>query len=202
MKTKLLTIIALGMLVLTSCTKYPPDSERVTDDLAVYTQVDESANFNDYTTFAISPTVTYINGNDTTTLDNANTTALLDRIVLDMTNRGFTKVATTADPDLAINVTVLKNTTITVYYPYYPPYWGYPYYGYGYPYYPTYITSYSSGSVVIDLADFKNPQPGNKFMVIWNAFIRGLITDTHTQNDVLTCVDQAFTQTPSLIKTN
>jgi hypothetical protein len=202
MKTNLLIFIALGMSVLTSCSVYPPDSERVTDDLATYTQVDVSANFNSYTTFAISPTVTYIDGNDTTTLDNANTTALLDRIALDMTNRGFTEVQTNQNPDLGINVTALKNTTVSVYYPYYPPYWGYPYYGYGYPYYPTYITTYSTGSVVIDLADFKNPVSGNRFTIVWNAFIRGLLTDTHTQGDVLNCVDQAFTQTPSLIKTN
>ena len=202
MKTKLLTIIALGMLVLTSCTKYPPSSDRVTDDLAVYTQVDVSANFNDYSTFSINPTVTYIDGKDTTTVNNANTTALLNRLSADMKKQGFTEVAVTANPNLGFQVTVLKNTTTTVYYPYYPPYWGYPYYGYGYPYYPTYISSYSSGSVVIDLADFKNPEPGNRFMVVWNAFIRGLITNTHTQNDVLNCVDQAFTQTPSLVKTN
>ena len=114
MKTKLLTIIALGMLVLTSCTKYPPSSDRVTNDLVVYTQVDVSANFNDYTTFAINPTVTYINGNDTTTLNNANTTALLNRLSTDMKNKGFTEVAVTANPDLGYQVTVLKNTTTTV----------------------------------------------------------------------------------------
>jgi hypothetical protein len=201
MKTTLLAFLALGMFILTSCTKYPPDSERVTDDLVVYTQVDEAATFNDYTTFAISPNVTYINGSDTTILDNANTTALLGRIATNMTSRGFTEVEPNQNPDLGINVTALKNTTVTVYTPYYPPYWGYPYYGYGYPYYPTYITSYSSGSVIIDMADFKI-HTGNNIMIIWNAFIRGLMTDTHTQEDVLRCVDQAFAQTPSLVKTN
>ena len=198
MKTRLLTIIALGILGLTSCSKYPSASSRVVEDLAVYTQVDLTANFNDYKTFAISPEVTYINGKDTTTIDNANTTALINRIITNMTSRGFTQVATNAAPNLGMNVTALKNTTTTVYYPYYPPYWGYPYYDYGYPYYPTYITSYSTGTVVIDLADFTTVNPGNKFMVVWNAFIRGLLTDTHTQNDVFQSVDQAFAQTPSL----
>jgi hypothetical protein len=202
MKTKLLTIIALGMLVLTSCTKYPPDTERILEDLAVFTLVDQTANFHDYSTFAINPSVTYIDGNDTTVLNNANTTALLDRISADMVKQGYTQVEVTANPDLGFQVTVIKSTTTTVYYPYYPPYWGYPYYGYGYPYYPTYISSYSTGSVVIDLADFKSGPTANKFMVVWNVFIRGLITDTHTQNDVLNCVDQAFEQTPSISKTN
>jgi hypothetical protein len=200
MKTNLLTIIALGMLALTSCTKYPPDSERVLEDLAVYTQVDVTANFNNYKTFAINPTVTYINGSDTTFEQNENTTALVDRIILNMTNRGFTQVAATADFDLGINLTALKNTTTTVYYPYYPPYWGYSGYGYYYPYYPTYVTSYSTGTVIIDLADFYSPK-GEKIMVIWNAFIRGLLTDTHTQSDMMESVDQAFAQTPSLATT-
>lgn len=207
MKTKLLTIIALGMFILTSCTKYPPASSRVTDDLVVYTQVDVTVNFNNYKTFAIVPNVAYIDGKDSSTLTTPNAIALLNRITLDMTNRKFTQVATNAHPDLGINVTAIKNTTTTVYSPgwywgypgYYPTgWWGYPDYGYGYPYYPTYITSYSTGTVIIDLVDLKNPTPNNQLMVRWNAYIRGLVTDTHTQSEVLQYVDQAFTQTPSL----
>jgi hypothetical protein len=201
MKTKLLLFSALGLLVITSCTKYPPDSERLLEDLAVYTQYDVQANFNDYKTFSVAPTIVYIDGKDTSTLNNTNATALLNSVALNMTNRGFQQIANTAKPDLAINVTAIKNTTTTVYSPgwyygypgYYP--WGYP--SYGYPYYPTYVTSYSTGSVIIDLVDLKNPV-NNTVMVRWNAFIRGLMTSTHTQSDIINSVDQAFIQTPTL----
>ncbi len=208
MKTKLLTIIAVGIVILSSCTKYPPDSERLLQDLAVYTQVDVNANFNTYQTFSISPTVAYIDGKDSSTLTTPNAMALLNRISADMISRGFKQV-TTPKPDLGISVTAIKGTNTTVYSPgwywgypgYYPPSgWGYPGYGYGYPYYPTYVTSYSTGTVIIDLVDFKLAA-NNKAMVRWNAYIRGLLTNSHTQNEVITCVDQAFAQTPSL-KTN
>ncbi len=201
MKIKLLTILGMGIIAVTSCTKYPPSSGRVTQDLVVYTQYDVTVNFNEYKTFSLPNTVVYIDGKDTSTLNNANATVLLNRIAADMKTRGFEQIANTAKPDLGVNVTAIKTTTTTVYSPgwyygypgYYP--WGYP--GYGYPYYPAYVTSYSAGSVIIDLVDLKKVV-NNTVMVRWNAFIRGLMTNTHTQADITNSVDQAFTQTPVL----
>ncbi len=206
MKTKLLIFLAMGMLAITSCTKYPPATSRLTEDLVIYTKYDVSVNFRDYKTFAIVPKITYINGNDSSYLTDANAMALLNRIAADMTDRGFAKVDSNAHPDLGINVTAIKTTTSTVYYPgwywgypayYSPDWWGYPGYDYYYPYYPTYITSYSSGTVIIDLVDFK-VKKDNKIMVRWNAYIRALLTGNHTQSEILQSVDQAFTQTPTL----
>jgi hypothetical protein len=207
MKTKFIMMAVLGMLLIGSCTKYPPASDRVLDDLVIYTKYDINAKFTDYKTFSIVPAVAYIDGKDSATLTTPDAMALLNRITTDMQGRGFTLVDHNANPDLGINVTAIKNTTTTVYYPgwywgnpgYYPPnWWNYPGYGYYYPYYPTYISSYSSGTVIIDLADFKFKTPDNKIMIRWNAYIRGLLNNTHSQNDVLSAVDQAFSQTPAL----
>jgi hypothetical protein len=207
MKRKLFIFIILGMLAITACTKYPPASDRVTDDLVVYTKYDVNINFSDYKTFAIVPAVAYIDGKDSASLTTPEAMALLDRITTNMVSRGFTQVPATGDPDFGINVTAVKNTTTTVYSPgwywgypgYYPPgWWGYPGYGYSYPYYPTYVTSYSSGTVIIDLADLKFKTSDDKIMIRWNAYIRGLLNNSHTQSDVYTSVDQAFTQTPAL----
>ncbi|MCX6268305.1 MAG: DUF4136 domain-containing protein [Bacteroidetes bacterium] len=204
MKTKLLILIAFGWLAFTSCSKYPPASSRVAEDLAIYTQVDVNTDFNNYKTFSMPNTIVYIDGKDTSTLNNSNATVLLNRIALDMKNRGFEQIANTGKPDFGFNVTAIKTTTTTVYSPgwyygypgYYP--WGYP--SYGYPYYPTYISSYSAGTVIIDLVDLKNVV-NNTIMVRWNAFIRGLVTNMHTQTEITNSVDQAFKQTPSLITT-
>jgi len=54
---------------------------RVTQDLAVYTQYDVTINFNDYKTFSMPNTVVYID-EKTSTLNNANATALLNRMQL------------------------------------------------------------------------------------------------------------------------
>jgi len=207
MKTKLFMFIALGILAVTACTKYPPASGRLTEDLVIYTKYDVGVNFYDYHSFAIVPKISYINGNDSSYLTDANAMALLNRIASDMVGRGFVKVDSSQHPDFGINVTAIKTTNTTVYYPgwywgypayYSPGWWGYPGYGYGYPYYPTYVTSYSSGTVIIDLADLKYKTSDNKIMIRWNAYIRALLTGNHSQSEILQSVDQAFTQTPSL----
>jgi hypothetical protein len=207
MKTKLLIIIVMGIAAITSCTKYPSDSGRLTEDLVIYTKYDVNVNFNDYKTFAIVPAVAYIDGKDSAVLTTPNALEVLAKITKNMTDRGFSQVAPTDHPDLGINVTAIKSTTATVYYPGwywgYPGYWGsywwgYPGYGYGYPYYPATITSYSTGTIIIDLVDFKFKTTDNKIMIRWNAYIRGLLTDTHSLADVDKSIDQAFTQTPAL----
>ncbi len=206
MKTKLLTIFTLGLIVFSSCSKYPPSSIRLTEDLVIYTKYDVTADFNTYKTFSVVPKVAYINGKDTAYLTDANAMALLDQISKNMLKRGFVTATGSTKPDLGINVTAIKNTTTTVYSPgwywgypgyYSPGWWGYPDYGYGYPYYPTYITSYSTGTVLIDMVDLKTPVDG-KVMVKWNAYIRGLLTGDHTKSEVLSSVDQAFKQTPAI----
>lgn len=209
MKTRFILFLVLlaGVSAFHSCTKYPPDSSRVSQDLAIYTKYDISVNFNNYSTYAIVPKVAYIDGKDTSYLTNAQAMSLLNRIAADMNARGFLQVAdSTFHPDLGINVTAIKSTNTSVYYPgwywgypgYYPPgWWGYPGYNYYYPYYPAYITSYSTGTVIIDLADLKYPQ-NNRLMIRWNAYIRGLLNGSHSTDDVLRCVDQAFDQTPAL----
>jgi hypothetical protein len=207
MKKITLSIMAIGMIALTSCTKYPAESDRIMEDMVVYTQYDVNTDFNTFKTFAITDSLGYIDDDGNGKVLTENAQALLDRIVSNMESRGFVKVPHDAmpKPDLGIDVSYLKTTTVSVYSPGYywggfydPFYWGYPGYGYGYPYYPTYVTSSSAGSVFIDLFDLKHPGADNKLLTRWNVYIRGLYTDTHTVNDMKNSVDQAFTQTPSL----
>ncbi|MDP1621237.1 MAG: DUF4136 domain-containing protein [Bacteroidales bacterium] len=196
----------LVLILITSCSKYPPASERLTEELAIYTQFDVSIAFNDYQTFAIVPAVAFIGGNDSATITSPDALALLNRIAQNMVSRGFKQVAATANPDLGINVTAIRSTITTVYSPgwhwsypgYYPAgWWGYPGYKYGYPYYPAYMTTYATGSVIIELIDLQMATD-NMVMVRWNAFIRGVLNNRYPQTDVLNTVDQAFKQTPAI----
>jgi hypothetical protein len=51
----------------------------------------------------------------------------------------------------------------------------------------------------IDVVDLKTVTPGNnKLYVRWNAYIRGLLTGTHTNAEITGSVHQAFVQTPQL----
>ena len=207
MKFLRLTFIAVGILAMVSCTKYPTTSSRLLEDLAVLTQYDVNTNFGLYKTYSIVDNIYYINWKDTTHVSTPSAQAMLNQIIGNMNAKGFKQVAKTANPDLGINVTAIKTTTTTVYYPgwywgypaYYPPsWWGYNGYDYYYPYYPTYYSSYSAGTLIIEMVNFKAITKAGQIPVVWNAYIRGLLTDTHTTTDVTGSIDQAFTQTPAI----
>ena len=121
--------------------------------------------------------------------------AVLAQIDLNMKARGFVKSAAAVLPDLAIQVLYFQNTQV---YTYYYDYWGYGWYYPYYPYYPVYYASYTTGLCNIELLDIKNVDPDQRTPIRWNAFIRGLLTGTHTNAEITARVDQAFIQTPQL----
>lgn len=206
MKFFRLSFIAAGLLAMAACSKYPSGSSRLLEDLAVLTQVDVNTNFGQYKTYSIVDSVYYINGGDSSMILTPNARLVLNQIIGNMKARGFQKVAKSAKPDFGINVAAIKTTTVTYYYPGW--YWGYPGYyspgwwgygsGYYYPYYPTYYSSYSSGTLIMEMVNFKAITPSGQVPVVWNAFIRGLLTNTHTTTDVTNSIDQAFIQTPAI----
>lgn len=212
MKTKqLLLVILAGSLIFASCTRYPGAADRLDEDMVVFTQYDTKANFSDYTTFAIPDSIVYYTDSDSGRILNSTTQTLVNQIVQNMTTRGYTRVAPDQNPDLGFNVTLFKNTNIDVYYPgwywgypgYYPPdYWYGDWYGYDYwyPYYPV-VTSYSVGSVQIEMVDLLNVDEENqRIYIVWSAYIRAILTGYHTPGEIQWSVDQAFKQTPQLTK--
>jgi hypothetical protein len=195
MKTKLgFLILGLGLVFTLSCTKYPPDSERLLEDLAVVTQYDTKVDFNNFKTYSLAKDVMKVTDKDTVPMTDATATAVLAQIDINMNTRGFTKVEATAKPDLGIQVLYFQNTTV---YTYYYDYWGW-YYPY-YPYSPVYYSSYTTGLANIEMLDLKNADAVNhKAAIRWNAFIRGILNDGHTTAEITSRVDQAFIQTPQL----
>jgi hypothetical protein len=197
MKTKLfLMLFAFAALFFTSCTKYPPTSDRLLEDLAIVTQYDTKVDFDDYKTFSIVNYITKVTDKDTSVITDANAMAVLDQISKNMKSRGFTEAATGEKPDFGIQVIYFQNTYV---YAYYYDWWGYyPYWYYYYPYYPVYYSSYTTGLANIELVDLKYVGANNTLYLRWNAYIRGLLTGYHTQAEILNSVDQAFDQTPQL----
>jgi hypothetical protein len=201
MKTKLgLLTLGMGLVFTLSCTKYPPESERLLEDLAVITQYDTKVDFNTFKTYSIAHSVTKITDDGSSPLTGTGAEALLAQIDKNMQARGFVKVADNANPDVGIQVLYYQNTTV---YTYYYDYWGwYGYYYPYYPYYPVYYSSYTTGLADIEFLDLKNPDLTNQRTPIrWNAFIRGLLTGSHTTAEITASVDQAFTQTPQVVTT-
>jgi len=168
----------------------------------IYTKYDTSIKFNQFKTFSIVDSIAYISPTDSGKVLDADAQAVLNQITQNMTSRGYVLVNKNQNPDLGINVAAVKNINVQVYYPGW--YWGYPGYfppwywgggGYYYPYYPTYITSYSTGTLLIEMVDLKNVTPDGKMYIRWNAYIRALLTNSHTLNQIKESIDQAFRQT-------
>jgi hypothetical protein len=199
MKTKFgLLFMGLGLVFTLSCSKYPPESDRLLEDLAVFTQYDTKIDFNTFKTYSIPTSIKKITDKDTTDLTDDLSKAVLAEIDKNMQARGFTKSATAVKTDLAIQVLYYQNTQV---YTYYYDYWGYGWYYPYYPYYPTYYASYTTGLCAIQLFDLKNLDENNRTPIRWNAFIRGILNEGHTTAEITGRVDQAFIQTPQLITT-
>ena len=82
MKTKIsCLILGLGLLFTLACTKYPPATDRLLTDLAVFTQYDLSANFNQYKTFSIPDSIGVITTKDSIKVKNANTAIVINEII-------------------------------------------------------------------------------------------------------------------------
>jgi hypothetical protein len=99
-----------------------------------------------------------------------------------MQQRGYIKVSRDQNPDIAVNVDRIYNTSTGLidyndYWDYYGGYWDPGYWGYyGYDYYVPYsygVYQVTEGLMSIDLFDLKNAAHDNKINLIWNGLVRG-----------------------------
>lgn len=153
--------LLLILASLVSCLPPYPSSDELYSDNFVVVNRDTTVDFNNYKTYALPDSLYYLNEDSVWTAFNQdNAEKVLSTIQDNMNSRGFTQVARDADPDLAILTTVVTSTTI-LFYP--GSWWGYwdCYYWYYYCggwYYPSYpvVSSYTSGSFIMEFADLKN----------------------------------------------
>ena len=215
-KTWYTFLVIAGLFSVTSCYRYPSDTDLLSEKDVVLTLYDVNTNFNNYHTFSIVDSIGIIKDDDTVVkrISNDTTTAVLNEITQNMVQHGFLQVNKDSTPDLAINVVAIR--TLNVVGEFYPGYWwGYPGYfppdywyptywdwWYYYPWYPVYYYTYQTGTLVIDIVDLKNPEPTTqKLKIVFNTYIRGILAGTHTIGQILTDIDQAFKQTPQLATT-
>jgi hypothetical protein len=198
MKTKLgLLFLGMGLMFTISCTKYPPQSDRLLEDLAVITQYNTKAVFTDYTTYYIYDTITKITDIGASTISASDAAPAIQAIVKNMNARGYEQHTNVTDNvDMRIRVIYYENSTVYTY----SYYWYGGYYPY-YPYYPVYYSSYTTGLADIELADMTAANiVNNQVPILWSAGIRGLLTGSHTTSEITGRIDQAFIQTPQLTR--
>lgn len=204
-RTILGTLAFAGIALLSGC--YPEGAEYIDDYDLVYTDYSPTYDFQGSTTYSLPDSVVKITGNLEEgelpeKVDPIYANEILGKIRDNMNSYGWTRVNVDQDPDVVILPSMLAVTTTTVSY---PGYWGwyYPYYGYGwyYPgYYPPTISSYTTGSLIIQMTNPNDVSPSETIPVVWLGVVNGLLEGTTSGMIVRIdkTVDQAFAQSQYL----
>ena len=198
---KFFSIAALFGLLSSGCY---PDGPDYTEDLdVVYTTFDDDYDFQSQSTYSrpdkIVVDVKMTNNGDTIYeyMKDIYAQPILQKIDENMANYGWTLVNVNDNPDVLLEPAGISSTTY--FYSYWYDWW---YGGWGW-YYPPYytISSYTTGSMIIVIADPNIDSPINNSPAAWIAAANGLLTDSGNVGRALDGIDQAFRQSPYL-KTN
>ena len=173
MKRTILILFVTSLLV-GSCSFFNDDYHETVDQFVSVAYRSDNADFSQYETYVVADSILYVDGDKNVRKKNDLTDEVKSVIAGAMNALGYTPfIASSASskPDLILDLGYIVSTTTTIYpgywwgwdywycydwfYPYYPydPYYPggfYPYYPY--PMYPM-ASSYSSGSLTIDIVD-------------------------------------------------
>jgi uncharacterized protein DUF4136 len=194
-------ILWLGLL-LAAC--HPTGAEYITDLDVVATTHDATFNFATPSTYSRPDRIYVITGDPTAIPPEQLSPQLTELIFSTLDNEmqalGYTKVNVNAPPDLVITTSALKVTNVNYYYGYWCSYWAY-YYP-CYPYYPPVVgvTTYTVGTLLIDMAPYSATPPANQIKGVWTAVLRGIQTGVQStdQTRIVNGISQAFIQSPYL----
>jgi len=203
---KQLLLGAVLVILITSCKK-EPNFDQLTTNFVVITNRDQVAQFESYTTYFVSDTISFVStvADDDSIITGAAAETVVNAVKSNMDARGYQYAARTAHPDLGMKLVAIKQSETGVIYP--PGYWwgypGYPggcYWGYCYPYWYPYpvVYNYKIGDVIMEVFDLKNATHNNVLRVIWNMDATGSLNSS-TQVNVdraVTAINTAFVQSP------
>ncbi len=198
-------LAAMAGILLLGC--YPAGPEYVEDLDVVYSTYDQEYDFKSQGTYSMPDKIVTdveVDNGDTTYVYMKDVFAapILAAIDQNMTKLGWEKIDIDNGPDVLVTPSVMSSTTY--YYSYWYNWWYGGYYGgyWGW-YYPPYYTvsSYTTGSVIITMADPNVESVINQSPAVWVSAANGLVTGYNDVDRVVTAINQAFVQSPYL-KTN
>lgn len=208
MKTNYLFFTFL-ILLFTSCQK-DPDMGELDVDFVVVTDYDSSADFNTFETYYIPDSILVIGNNPTPTWVTSQGNDVVDEIVGNMTQRGYTRSFDKTNANLGIQVTFIQNTTYIASDPLYPYWWwGYPgpdfwgdWGGWYYPY--PIVYSYNVGTLIAEMVNLESSTAGtdSQLQVVWTAAMSGLLSGSNSIDMQLAvnAINQAFIQSSYIQK--
>lgn len=205
MKKRTLTfIVILGGLLLWGC--YPGGAEYTDEFDIVVTHHNPEYDFTAKGTYAMPSEIVKITGNvaegdDPEFLPPATSSQILSWIDQNMSAYGWTKVDLDSEPDVILLPASWETTTVYYYYDYwywwyggyYPPYGGY------YP--PVYVSSYTTGTLLMTIKDPEQLSGTGAPISQWTGAINGILNSAFNPARVKPLVDKAFEQS-AYLKTN
>ncbi len=173
----------------------------------VFTKYNPDVNFSSFKTFAMPDSVFHLLGEgEEDNISRQFDALILNLVVTNFERRGFVRVDSLENADAVVTVSVSDDTfSGTIYY---PPYWGYPGWGWDWYYYPPYwgdVTyyEYNTGTIYVQFANIENVDGESILYTDWMAIANGLLSSNivQTQSRIEKSINQAFKQSPYL-KTN
>lgn len=211
MKKRILTIVTIfSVLMLWGCYPQGPDYAEEMD--VVLTYHTDDYDFEGKATYAMPDRIVKITGNvsegeDPEFIPDVTAQMILATIADNMNALGWQRVNVNADPDLLLVPASWETTTIYYWYDYWYWWYGgyYPGWGWGggyYPYYPpVYYSSYTTGTLMMNLIDKDVLGANGNPVIQWSGAINGILTYSYDATRINTAIDKAFDQSPYL-KTN
>lgn len=200
---------ALLILLFTSCQK-DPDMGKLDIDFVVVTDYDSNANFSVFETYYIPDSILVIGNNPTPTWVTSEGDDVIEEIVDNMSERGYTRSLDKSTANLGIQVTFIQNTTYIASDPLYPYWWwGYPgpdfwgdWGGWYYPY--PIVYSYNVGTLITEMVNLESPttETDSQLQVVWTAAMSGLLSGSNSIDMQLAvnAIYQAFIQSSYIQK--
>ena len=204
MKAKLVFIAFVGALV-SACSWGPGNLDETRDQILTIARKTDAVDFTKFSSFAITDSITVVNDGMKVRLNDATANLIIAQVVRNMNLYGYTQVQADEDPDLLVDLAYIQRTNTYMY----PGYWsdwdwwwdwnGYPWWGWD-PYYPyqmpAFVSSYTTGSIVIEVADVVNVATESTVPVVWHGLVREILNGSHTQQELLSSIDEVFAILP------
>ena len=204
MKAKLVLIAFAGALV-SACSWGSDGMDETRDQILTIARKTEAVDFSKFSSFAITDSITAVDDGTKIRFNDATADLIIAQVVRNMNLCGYTQVQADEDPDLLVDLAYIQRTNTYMY----PGYWtdwdwwwnwnGYPWWGWD-PYYPyqmpVLISSYTTGSIVIEVADVVNVATETTVPVVWHGLIREILNGKHNQQELISSIDEVFAILP------
>lgn len=203
MKKRILKVILPVLVSFSLWNCYPDGAEFYEDTDITFTSFEPDFDFQSRSTYALPDKIVIdleIKNGDTTFvfMNDKYAIPILEAIDRNMEDFGWDKVNINQNPDMVLTPGAKRNTTVM--YSYWYSWWyGSFYPGWGW-YYPPYFTvsTYTTGSIIIIMADPNIENPINLSRAAWTMVGNGLLSGSGDIDRATDAIDQAFIQSPYL----